>query len=398
MQRTKYLVVGAGMTAAAAVEGIRSLDATGEVTLVGAETDPPYNRPPLSKALWKGGSLDEIWRSTTGPAVDLRLGRRIESLDPKGGRAVDDRGAEISWERLLLATGGRPRRLKSDRSGEVIYFRTLADYRLLREKARAGSRIAVVGGGFIGSEVAAALAQNGVKVTMVFPEDAIGARIFPAPLADFVTGYYAERGVEILRATAVSGVARRDGKLVVETSPREGGATRELAVEAVVAGIGIEPDTLLATQAGLAVDNGVLVDEHLRASAPGVFAAGDVASFPSSALGRRMRVEHEDNANTMGRLAGRNMAGAEERYSHLPFFYSDLFDLGYEAVGDTDARLQTVADWKEPFREGVVFYLQDGRVRGVLLWNVWEKVQAARRLIARPGPVRGEDLGRGALD
>jgi NADPH-dependent 2,4-dienoyl-CoA reductase/sulfur reductase-like enzyme len=396
MPHTKYLVVGAGMAAAAAVEGIRSLDAAGRLTVAGAEPEPPYNRPPLSKGLWKGGSLDDIWRATAG--ADLRLGRRIVSLDPRSGRAVDDRGEEITWERALLATGGSPRRLAGDGTGEIIYFRTLADYRRLREKATPGSRIAVVGGGFIGSEIVAALAQNGVTVTMVFPESAIGARIFPPALADFVTSYYAGRGVEVLRSTSVSAVARRDGRLVVATQPLEGGSSRELACDAVVTGIGIEPDVDLARSAGLTVDDGVVVDEQLRTSNPVVYAAGDVASFPSPALGRRTRVEHEDNANTMGRLAGRNMAGAGERYDHLPFFYSDLFDLGYEAVGDTNARLETIADWREPFREGVVFYLHDGRVRGVLLWNVWEKVEAARRLVARSAPVRRGDANRHLLE
>jgi 3-phenylpropionate/trans-cinnamate dioxygenase ferredoxin reductase subunit len=146
------------------------------------------------------------------------------------------------------------------------------------------------------------------------------------------------------------------------------------------------------------VDDGVVVDERLRASHPDVYAAGDVAAFPNPALGERTRVEHEDAANSMGRLAGRNMAGRDEPYRELPFFYSDLFDMGYEAVGDTDSRLETVMDWKEPYREGVVYYVRDGRVRGVLLWNVWEKVDDARRLIAEPGPFRPEELKGRLLD
>jgi NADPH-dependent 2,4-dienoyl-CoA reductase/sulfur reductase-like enzyme len=140
------------------------------------------------------------------------------------------------------------------------------------------------------------------------------------------------------------------------------------------------------------VENGIRVDASLRTSQPDVYAAGDVANFYNPALDRRLRVEHEDNANTMGRLAGQAMAGRTVTYDHLPLFYSDLFELGYEAVGEVDARLETVADWKEPFREGVVYYLRDGRVRGVLLWNVWEQVDAARKLIAEPGPFRAEGL------
>lgn len=159
-----------------------------------------------------------------------------------------------------------------------------------------------------------------------------------------------------------------------------------------MAGIGIQPDVELARQAGLAVDNGIIVDEFLRTSHPSIYAAGDVAAFVNPAIGNRIRVEHEDNALTMGRAAGRAMAGQAEPYDHLPFFYSDLFELGYEAVGEVDARLETVADWIEPFRQGVVYYLRGQRVRGVLLWNVWGQVEAARRLIAMPGPFRPADL------
>ena len=172
----------------------------------------------------------------------------------------------------------------------------------------------------------------------------------------------------------------------------ETASERGIPVDGVVAGIGTQPNVDLAQAAGLAVDGGIVVDPFLRTSHADVFAAGDVAAFCVAALGERRRVEHEDNAKTMGRFAGRAMAGAPEPYDHLPFFYSDLFDLGYEAVGDLDPRLETVADWKTPNREGVVYYLGDDRVRGVLLWNVWDQVDAARRLIAAPGPIRPEDL------
>ena len=166
----------------------------------------------------------------------------------------------------------------------------------------------------------------------------------------------------------------------------------EFQVDGVVAGIGVTPNVELAQSAGLKVDNGIVVDEFLRTSDPDIYAAGDVANFSNPALGKRLRVEHEDNANTMGRAAGLSMAGKASPYHHLPFFYSDLFDLGYEAVGELDSRLETVADWKESHREGVVYYLHDGRVRGVLLWNVWGQVDAARELIAEPGPFRAADL------
>ena len=169
-----------------------------------------------------------------------------------------------------------------------------------------------------------------------------------------------------------------------------------MTVDAVVAGIGIVANTELASAAGLVVDDGIVVNEHLQTSHADIFAAGDVARFEAPALGRRIRVEHEDNALTMGHAAGRAMAGDQSPYTHLPSFYSDLFDLGYEAVGAMDPQGEIVADWKDAFREGVVYYLSGGRVRGVLLWNTWGQVDAARALIAEPGPFNASDL-RGRL-
>ena len=245
----------------------------------------------------------------------------------------------------------------------------------------------VLGGGFIGSEIAAALALNGREVTMVFPEAGIGGRIFPAGLSGFLTGYYRDKGVDVRPGEVAAGLNRRGETEVLRT---QSGA--EISGDGVIAGLGITPNADLAKAAGLTVDDGIVVDELLRTTTPEIFAAGDVASFYNPALGHRLRVEHEDAANTMGQTAGRNMAGRQEPYHHLPFFYSDLFDLGYEAVGELDSALQTVEDWKEPFREGVVYYLDDGRVRGVLLWNVWDQVGNARILIAEPGPFRPQDL------
>jgi 3-phenylpropionate/trans-cinnamate dioxygenase ferredoxin reductase component len=223
---------------------------------------------------------------------------------------------------------------------------------------------------------------------MLFPEPGIGAALFPVRLSEFVTGYYRERGVEVLPGELVDGVERAGGGVVVRT-----GSGRALEADGVVAGLGVVPRTELAEAAGLPVDDGVLVDEYGRAGGRGdVFAAGDVARFPVPALGTRMRFEHEDHANTHGHAVGANMAGAAQPYDHLPFFYSDLFDLGYEAVGDVSSRLETVERWEEPNRKGVVAYVDgDRRPRGFLLWNVWDRLDAARRLIREGAPL-GEEL------
>jgi NADPH-dependent 2,4-dienoyl-CoA reductase/sulfur reductase-like enzyme len=375
----RHLIVGSGMTAIAAARAIRERDAGASIVIVGDEHDLPYKRPPLTKGLWKGGDEAKIWLGTADHGVDLRLGRKIVGLDLDARRATDDQGEEYEYEKLLLATGGSPRRLGgADES--VVYYRTLDHYRTLRAAATEGARIAVVGGGFIGSELSAALVNAGAVVTMVFPEPAIGARIFPAGLAEFVTDYYRERGVDVLTGETVDSV---DGTTV------HTGSGRVLEADAIVAGLGIVPNTELAESAGLQTDDGIIVDDLVRTGGrDDVFAAGDVASFPVAALGRRMRVEHEDHAKSHGKAAGANMAGAGAPYDHIPFFYSDLFDLGYEAVGEVDSRLATVERWDEPNKKGVVAYVDDaGRPRGVLLWNTWDKVDAATELIRAGDPV-----------
>jgi len=386
MTTYQYLIIGGGMTAAAAINGIREVDATGTIGLIGEELDDPYKRPPLSKSLWKGKPLDIIWQKVAEKTVTLHLGCVAKEVIPDQKRVIDSNGEVFSYGKLLLATGGKPRRLPFG-GDAIIYYRTVADYRRLRTLTETGEKFAVIGGGFIGSEIAAALTLNGKEVIMIFPENAIGDRIFPGSLAQFVSGAYREKGVELLPGVKVTGLEIREKRHVLKTS-----SGREIEVDGVIAGIGIEPNVELANSAGIKVENGIVVDTFLRTSQRDIYSAGDVAAFYNPALGKRMRVEHENAANSMGRLAGRNMAGMFEPYEQLPFFYSDMFDLGYEAVGEVDSRLETVEDWKRPHVEGVVYYLQDARVRGVLLWNVWDQVEAARQLIAEPGPFTAQNL------
>jgi len=388
MRKTQHLIVGGGMTADAACKGIRDFDPDGSITVVGDEPHPPYARPPLSKALWNGGEESTIWRGTADLGVELRLGRTVVGLDLDARRATDDRGETYAYERLLLATGGRPRHLPFG-GDDVIYFRTLDDYRRLRALVDEGERFLVIGGGFIGSEIAAALAMNAPSVAMVFPDPGIGARIFPVELSASVTDYYRERGVEVLAGTSVTAI-ERDGD-TVRVATDDG---RTLEADAVVAGLGIEPRVELAAGAGLPVADGIVVDDRGRVEGnENVFAAGDVARFPGGALGGTRRVEHEDHAQSHGRVVGANMAGADKPYDHLPFFYSDLFDLGYEAVGELDSRLETITEVSRPGDEGTVYYVDsEGRPRGVLLWNVFGRVDAASELIRAGEPVEPETL------
>lgn len=392
MSDYRYLIVGGGLTADAACKGIRSVDAEGSIGLIGDEPDPPYLRPPLSKGLWLGKDESSIWRGTDEQGVDLLLGREAVALDLDARTVTDDRGETHGYEKLLLATGGRPREIPGAAPG-VVYYRTVADYRAVREAAKEGTRVVVIGGGFIGSELAASLAANGCAVTMVFPEDAIGARIYPADLALFLNEYYRGRGVDVRPGELVASI-ERDGD-VFRVQGKNGAA---LDAEIVVAGLGILPRDELAAAVGLPTDNGIPVDDRGRvASRDDVFAAGDVARFPAHDLGQDLRVEHEDHAKSHGHQVGRNMAGANEPYDHLPFFYSDMFDLGYEAVGQLDVRLDVLAEWKEPHRKGVVAYRDaDGHARGFLLWDVWGKVDAATELIRAAEPV-GSDALQGLL-
>ena len=386
MAHFPYMIIGGGMTGAAAANAIRELDDTGTIGLISAEPDPPYDRPPLSKKLWDGKKqIEEVYVPLPGN-VQPFFDRRVRAIDPAARAVTLDDGAGHSYGRLLLATGGDPRRLPFG-GDHVNYYRTLADYRALRADAERGASFVVIGGGFIGSEVAASLRKQGNAVTLVFPEAGICDRVFPARMASHLVDFYREKGVEMLGQSKVTGIEGGEGGATVTL-----GDGRQLAADRVVAGIGIVPDVELARAAGLAVDNGILVDENLQTTADGIYAAGDVANYPDAVLGLRRRVEHADAARAMGRAAGRNMAGAGEPYHYLPMFYSDLFELGYEAVGQCDSRLEIIEDWQEEFKKGVLYYMQDGRVRGVLMVDIWEKVDEARGLIQAGERVTAEDL------
>lgn len=386
MKHYKYLIIGGGMTGDAAVRGIRELDSDGSVGMIGDETDMPYARPPLSKGMWKGRPFEKVWRGTDKLNVEFHLGRHASQLDAAAKRVTDDQGDEYTYDKLLLATGGSANQLPIGKE-HIIYYRTLQDYIHLRGLSDTHERFLVIGAGFIGSEIAAALAMQGKHVTMVFRENSIGELVYPPDISKYIDDYFRKKGIELLPTDSMTAIEKKGEVFTVRTE-----SGRELQVDAVVGGIGIRPNVDLANSAGIKVENGIVVDDRLRTSAPDVFAAGDVAMFPHYVLGKSMRVEHEDNALQMGKQAGRNMAGADEAYTHAPYFYSDLFELGYEAIGTLSSKLETYADWQEPFQKGVIYYLDNGRVRGVLLWNVWEKLKDATALLADPGPFKAEQL------
>ncbi len=288
----------------------------------------------MTKGLWTGKvELEDIWRGTEDRQVDLHLGRRAQTLDLEQKLVADDLGGSYTFNKLLLATGGTPKKLPFGRDS-ILYYRSIEHYRHLRSLTREKSRFAVIGGGFIGAEISAALAMNDREVSIIFPDAGINVNLFPQELAKFLNEYYKDKGVTVIAEDTVIDVEKEGQTTRIKTKNN-----REFRVDAIVAGIGIRPNTDLAEKAGLEVENGVIVDEYLRTSHADIYAAGDVANFFNPTLNKRLRIEHEDNANAMGEAAGRNMASHQtgrngSPYDYLPFFYSDLFDLGYEAIGE----------------------------------------------------------------
>lgn len=386
----KYVIIGGGMTADAAVHKIRELDAEGSVCLISKEEYPPYARPPLTKDLWKGDEeLEDIDLETESANIEMYLKRSIIRIDPAKKKVIDDSGDEYSYTKLLIATGGMPKVLPKIEEEGIIYYRTKEDFLRLKKLVEENSRFGVIGGGFIGSEIAAAIKiyKPEAEVSMIFPETGICALIFPKELSDYINDYYREKGIEVLNGDLVDSIKKTKNEFVVETKNK-----KALTFDVVIAGLGINPNISLAKNAGLRVDNGITVNKFLQTSNADIYAAGDVASYYNPALDRFIRVEHEDNALMMGEIAGANMAGEQTPYEHLSLFYSDLFDLGYEAVGELSSNLEIVEDWFDPNNEGVIYYLEKKRVKGVLLWNVWDKVDDAREIIAEKGPFSSKNL------
>ena len=386
MKKYKYVIIGGGMTGDSAIAGIRELDEQGPILLISAEPNPPYNRPPLSKGLWKGKSLESIWRKSEFGNTEILLNQNIESIDPGHNSIKNNEGNQYGYEKLLIATGGINRRLPVT-GKEIIYYRTVEDYKKLKKLTESKRKFGVIGMGFIGSEISAALAMNGMEVTVFDIGAGIGWNIFPSGLTEHLNEYFRMKNVNIIPNVKVKEIEKIDGVFKITTD-----SGIAIDVDAAVAGIGIVPDVKLAEDTHLGIENGIKVNEYLQTTRSDIYAAGDVANFYNPLLGKRIRVEHSDNAKAMGKQAGRNMAGASERYDYLPFFYSDLFDLGYEAIGQIDSRFEIVEDWEEKNKKGVLYYLKDDRVSGVILWNVWDKLDEARKIIGLPSPVKGSNL------
>lgn len=379
----RYCIIGGGYAAAAAIEGIRSRDRQGDILLLTRENHRPYQRPMLTKDLWYGQSdlerlplHEDSWYDEQ--AVTLRLRDEVVELDPGSRRVWDERGIGFDYDELLLATGCRPRRLRAEGAecSSVHYFRDLEDYLDLEARLDRLQHLTLVGGGFVSIEMAAALRSRGKEVTLVLGDEYPLHRLLPRELGLPLVDHLRELGVETVSGDALVSVQELGGLVHARTM-----LGNELDTQLILVDQGAEPVTDLAEAAGIAIDDGIVVDTQGRTSEPHVWAAGDVAEFPSPVLGQIMRIEGSDHATVHGRTVGANMAGAGLEYDHLPLKWFRIGDLQFEGVGELWARHGTDLHWIEPGREAVVFYLREDVVCGVLLLNVHARLEWARSLI-----------------
>jgi len=387
--KVRYCIVGGGYAAAAAIEGIRSRDQAGDILMLSRENHRPYRRPLLTKELLLGtASLDRLplhpdeWYAEQ--KVDVRLRHEVIEVDAESRRLWDERGEVIEFGDLLLATGCRPRRLHAEGAeiANVRYFRDLEDYLDLESRLDRVQHLTLVGGGFTSVEMAGALRARGKEITLVVPDEYPLHRLLPRDLGAPLLDYLREMGVETVSGDTLVKIEEMNGLLHARTLQGN-----ELDTQLVLVDQGGEPLVDLAEAAGIAIDDGIVVDEYGRSSNPHIWAAGDVAEYPCLALNVIMRVEGSDHAEHHGHTVGANMAGANEPYTHLPLKWFRVGDLQFEGVGELWARLATEIVWMQPGHEGVVFYLRDDVIRGVLLINVPERLEWARGLIRDAHPM-----------
>lgn len=390
------VIVGAGLAGAKAAQALREEGYDGRLTLLGDEAERPYERPPLSKEVLRG-EADPASADVHEPSfyddhdIVLRTGTPAAAIDLAGRAVVLEGGDEVRWDRLLLATGAAPRRLPVPGAGlpGVLVLRTRADSARLRAVAQDGGRLVVIGAGWIGCEAAASARALGMDVTVVERMAVPLENVLGPEIGGLFAELHRDNGIELL---ASAGVEAIEGAGRAERVRLTGGRVIDCA--AVLVGVGVAPRTALAEAAGLAVDDGVAVDATLRASAEGVFAAGDVASALHPFYGRRVRVEHWANALNQGPVAARNMLGAEEPYDRLPYFFSDQYDAGMEYSGLARGTDRLVVRGDPAARELVAFWLDGGRVAAAMNLNVWgvtDALQALIRARAAVDPARLRD-------
>ena len=391
MPSVKYLLIGGGLASAEAAKQVRRVDAEGSIALVSDEAQLPYNRPPLSKEYLRGEATEPLEFASAADYEELRmtteLGSAVTALDAAASTATLDNGEVYSYEQALLATGGSPVRLPvpgADLAG-VYYLRDAGDADAIGAAAKEAKRAVVVGAGFIGLETAASLRQMGLDVTVIEIADAIWPRFADRNLAAHVQALSEARGVKFLTGNPVEGFEGDGGSV---SAVLAGGTS--VPCDLAVVGVGIRPNTGLAESAGLEVDNGIVVDEQMRTSAPNVFAAGDVANYPDPIFEKRRRVEHWGHAEYSGQVAGANMAGEEMRYDLLTYVWSDIFDLHLEAAGDEGESDTSVVRGDVEAGSFTVLYLKEDRMTAYFSVNTpAREFPVFQRLIRRKKDLAG---------
>jgi len=396
---TSVVIVGAGLAGAKAAQTLREDGFDGSVVLLGAERERPYERPPLSKDVLRGeAEPTTVYVHDEGfydeQAIELRTDSPVAALDTAASAVVLVGGERVPYDRLLLTTGARPRRLTLPGAGldGVCELRTLADAAALRERLQAGGRVAVVGAGWIGCEVAASARQMGLEVTVIEPLELPLQRALGPVLGAFYRDLHAERGVELLLER---GVAAFEGDGAV-TAVRTEDGTR-VPCDLAVVGVGVTARDELAARAGIETADGILVDEFLQTSVPGVYAAGDVARAHHPLLGRSLRVEHWANALNQGPAAARNMLGGRTPYDRLPYFFSDQYDVGMEYTGHAAQWDDVVIRGDLAAREFIAFWLHERRVVAGMNVNVWDVGDDIKALIGSRGAVDRDRLADPAI-
>lgn len=345
MNQTNIVILGGGMVAGYAAKQLAELGLPkGELAILSADSVVPYERPPLSKSFLAGKDSEDAIKINPDDfykkqGMELRLDCEVASLDLKRKRLILKGGDEFGFQKLMIATGARPRTLNIPGSTlqHLFYLRTLSDSKSIRNAAEKVNHALVIGGGFIGMEVAAVLAQKGIEVAMVLNDDRVFKRLFSPEMSRFFESYYAARGVRLIKSMSVTEL-RGDGT-VKSAVLRDGQNTQ---CDLVVAGIGVSPAIEVVSNSGLDLDDGILVNEYLQSSHPDVSAAGDVANYRDVLFGKRRRVEHWDNAVSQGQYCARSIMGDKAPFRHVPYFFSDVFDLSYEYWGDSSDADQVV--------------------------------------------------------
>lgn len=375
-----YLIIGGGMAADTAARGIREQDSFGSIGILSADSDEPYTRPALTKKLWTDSTFteDQVALNTTKETKNttLKLKTTVTAIEREDHRVLLEDGTSIGYKKLLLVTGGEPKRIDGPEDEKVIAFREWSDYRRLRNFSGNNQHVVIVGGGYIGAELAAGLVQNNTKVTLIYPDKILGSSQFPSELAKEYEASFREAGVELLNGRRAESYTKEDEKF---TLLLDDGSTVE--GDAIVIGLGVSPRISLAEQSGLKIEDGVYVDEYLRTKDPDIWAAGDIAFYPDKILGRTL-IEHVDHARKSGKAAGKAMAGSGEAYTYSPYFYSVVFSISWKAMGTLDSSLTTLIDDVDGGK--VVYYLDDNLPVGILTWNIEPDLDTLRSILSDP--------------